>query len=662
MDKYEFNIKVEQIKKMAAKGDYETAMKIADTIDWRRVRNANLLSSIAEIYEQNQEYDEAKDILLLAFERAPVGKRLLYKLSEISVEAGDIQDAEDFYREFCEMSPDDSRQYLLRYMILKAKGAPAEQLINSLEQYSATDVDERWLYELAVLYSKAAREDDCIRTCDKIMLLFGLGKYVDKAMELKLQYAPLTKQQMDLVENRDKYEEKLRKVEREYGTSAADYYDDTDEVLETPMASRDDAMTETSISRTQSQEGVGQDVQEQETSGDSEIRPAAVITEDDAVSYNDAAALVEEDVAEEPSYNPYHMIIEARTREEGLNIAIDELKYFHEQYGLNNKVAKTNAEKLNAKGFSIFIPKLAGKDLIVEDAGMLKLEVLDEIDAYMEQLTDLASIVLVDVIDHFDEMAEARPDFISRFDIVSDAEEEEEEDLFEDIDLNLTTAAVEAEQQMSEERVCVQESESMPAPQPEVVCAEQPMETSSYDADEYTEEADEAYEDEEVYDDAYEDEVYEEDDYDEDAYGVEDSSDETYDAETDEVYEDDYDSYDDAFYGEEDDTEYEDGTDDALPDDYYEEMDIDDFATYAQQYAKQIDCILPGKTVLALYERIELMEEDEIPLTKATAEELIEEAADRAEKPSISKRLTGMFNSKYDKDGHLILREEHFIH
>lgn len=121
MDKYEFNMKATQMQKMMDQGDYLTAMKIADTIDWRRVKNANLLASVATIYENNEEFEEAKDILLLAFDRAPVGKRFLFKLAEISVKAGDIQDAEDYYREFIEMSPDDSRVYLLQYMILKAK-------------------------------------------------------------------------------------------------------------------------------------------------------------------------------------------------------------------------------------------------------------------------------------------------------------------------------------------------------------------------------------------------------------------------------------------------------------------------------------------------------------------------------------------------------------
>ena len=214
MDKYEFNIKVEQIKKLVNKSDFETAMKIADTIDWRRVRNANLLSMIASVYEKNEEYQEAKEILQIAFERALIGKRLLYKLTQLALKQGNIQEAESYYREFCELAGDDSRQDILRYLILKAKGAPIEQLIHSLESYTSTEQDEKWLYELADLYHQAGMEEQCVKTCDKIMLMFGLGQYVDKAMEVKLQYAPLTKYQMDLVENRDKYEEKLRQFGR----------------------------------------------------------------------------------------------------------------------------------------------------------------------------------------------------------------------------------------------------------------------------------------------------------------------------------------------------------------------------------------------------------------------------------------------------------------
>lgn len=121
MDKYEFNIKVEQIRKLSNQGDFETAMKIADTIDWKKVRNANLLSMVANVYEKNHEYQDAKDILLMAFERAPIGKRLLYKLTDLSLKEGNVEEANAYYREFCDLAGDDPRQHLLRYMILKAR-------------------------------------------------------------------------------------------------------------------------------------------------------------------------------------------------------------------------------------------------------------------------------------------------------------------------------------------------------------------------------------------------------------------------------------------------------------------------------------------------------------------------------------------------------------
>lgn len=190
MDKYEFNIKVEQIKKMVNKEDFATAMKIADTIDWRRVRNANLLSTISQVYEKNGEYQEAKEVLLLAFERAPIGKRFLYKLTELALKEGSVREAEDYYREFCQLAPEDTRQHILRYLILKGKKASADQLIQALERYINTELDEKWMYELAELYAMAGRTDDCIKLCDKMVLLFGIGTYVEKATKLKQQYAP----------------------------------------------------------------------------------------------------------------------------------------------------------------------------------------------------------------------------------------------------------------------------------------------------------------------------------------------------------------------------------------------------------------------------------------------------------------------------------------
>ena len=235
MDKYEFNIKVEQIKKLVNKGDFETAMKIADTIDWRRVRSTSLLTMISQIYEKNAEYQDAKDILLLAYERAPLGKGLLYKLTDLALRENNIQEAEAYYREFCELSGDDPRQYLLRFLILEAKDAPLEQQINSLERYCQEELDEKWLYHLAELYHQANQADDCVRICDKIMLMFGLGKYVDKAMErYPLQMKIVVRFGIYQIEDRtidvtvmyDRAVLAVKRIKGKYGEAYA-YFDDS---------------------------------------------------------------------------------------------------------------------------------------------------------------------------------------------------------------------------------------------------------------------------------------------------------------------------------------------------------------------------------------------------------------------------------------------------
>lgn len=658
MDKYEFNIKAEQIRKMVDQGDFKTAMQIADTIDWRRVRNANLLASVADIYEENKEYEEAKDILLLAFERAPVGKRFLFKLSEISVKAGEIPEAQEFYREFCEMSPDDSRQYLLRYMILKAKGAAPNQLINCLEQYTSTDVDEAWLYELARLYSEAGREDDCVKTCDKIMLLFGLGKYVDKAMELKLKYQPLSKAQMDLVENRDKYEEKLKMVSEEYsGNTAESDYDESGEDGSTgedaSAAAQGEEQAKTSVApeNTTSASNAGDQAEKAAVQTEKEVAAAktaaaektATIREDTVPETAEQSAA--EKAAEQPEIRNYHMIIEAMTREDGFRIAVDEIKYFHEKYGVDYKVAKTDAEKLNEKGFSVFVPKLKDKDLIIENAGSLTYAVVDEISDYLDHLRESCSVVLVDVMDRFDRMSEDRPLFLKKFDIVSDVEEEDD-GLLEDVDLEHSEEARPAETEpQREEPVPVKQ------PEPEIRPA-RPYNAVNQAAPAVSGTVPSPAADLRQQEPAEETAVPQ-------APVREERKPVRADYAAEEVYEDTDRPVRGPENTEEDVQQAPDESD--LPADYYNEMSIDDFATYAQEYAKSIDCVMPGKTVLALYERIELMQEDNIALNKASAEQLIEDAADKAEKPGLGKKLGGMFHPKYDKDDRLILREENFI-
>lgn len=711
MDKYEFNIKVEQIKKMVNKNDYETAMKIADTIDWRRVRNTNLLSMVALVYEKNEDYQEAKEILLQAYERAPIGKRLLYKLAELAVKEGNIEEAESYYKEFGDLASEDPRQQLLRYMILKAKGAPAQQLIHSLESYTSVELDEKWLYELAELYSLAGMQERCVETCDRIMLMFGLGKYVEKAMDLKVQYAPLTNYQMDLIENRDKYEARLRAVEQEYGTGKkvsvqlkpdTDYYQEASETDEYPdmvyeesveedyEASMQEAEVQESLAREMSKitydepavqeepavehtrilddiRRVGRDIpviprsresyipeveEEQELYSEPvieeeepqefdhevyQIPSAATAEQDEDVTLEQEESYVydeeqysnyyegeesavyqpdtsgyhfpqaeeeeldfenqyaeeeEEDLQEPPVRN--HLMIEARTPEKGLQLAVDALKQIHRESGVNNPVAKITGSKLSKRGIFASADKLSGKDLVIEEAGDLTPEALSELNQLMERDSSGMIVVLIDNPKQMETLHQEHPDLASKFE-------------------------------------CIGSGEGIFAPEPVPVNPVREDRSAVYNRESHYDRSVEYQQPEYDYSDSYNQPAdYQEDDF--------------YDESSDEPV-------DEPVYRQQDAPEYT-----------GEEMDIDEFAQYACRYANEIDCNITGKSMLALYERIEIMEEDGVPLNRENAESLIEEAADRAEKPSVGKRIKGLFSTKYDKDGLLILKEEHFIY
>lgn len=909
MDKYEFNIKVEQIKKLVSKEDYDTAMRIADTIDWRRVRNTNLLSLVAQIYEKNEDYREAKDILLLAFERAPVGKRLLYKLSELSLKEHNVEEAEDYYNEFCDLAPEDPRQHLLRYMILKEKRASLDQLIHSLERYTALELDEHWLYELAELYHKAGMSDPCIRICDKIMLMFGLGKYVEKAMDLKIQHAPLNSYQMDLVDNRDKYETKLHAAEQQltgnpyqgeqpgeifgqvpglgpagnyayspgreehlaasvqqsYGSSESIGYvpaygapsDSLSDMRSAPgsqfapyaapgyspgaaqpeMQAAQTAQYTGNISFGQSHglgmrsetpvaepkgygtpepsdgriQGLGDEAladllqevnipaaataeeplgyaapvnsfqdhselshfQEASKSTDEELIASVRVAEaeeqlaeemsrmsidpyqaieedplyrtrilnsikevlpsahaDTAVSgpipmqiQNHAQELNEDraqaqgwssrpveltsDVLtdeknvifsaqseEIPQINRYaeheegipnsvadgpaeaeisgvaasknthlsssvlqdnieqeadrelirsHLIIEAGTLDRGLQLALDSLKRIHRETGSRNSVAKIPAGKLNKKGLLPMLQKLQGKDFIIEDAGDLSEVLAAELEHWMRGDKEQRVVVLIDNPRQVEQLHLTYPSFCELFECIGTGEPEQllqpEEIATEDqkpasasgqkpitrsesfykqdhIQEHVPEPAMQAEMQSYQEEEIEpvkrkrfifrknegikKESEPSGLIQPRLGKKNPPREAAADSA-------------EAGYDTASKTP----------AMSIEQPI-------SEQAYRE-------------------------------EQMDIDEFAQYACKYAKEIDCSVIGKSMLALYERIEIMEEEGIPLTRSNAEELIEEAADKAERPSLKRLFTGMFSPKYDKDDYLILKEEHFI-
>ena len=743
LDKYEFNIKVEQIKKLVNKGEFETAMKIADTIDWRRVRSTSLLTMISQIYEKNAEYQDAKDILLLAYERAPLGKGLLYKLTDLALRENNIQEAEAYYREFCELSGDDPRQYLLRFLILEAKDAPLEQQINSLERYCQEELDEKWLYHLAELYHQANQADDCVRICDKIMLMFGLGKYVDKAMELKLQYAPLTKYQMDLVENREKYEEKLRAVEEEYKNGTYRKPEPEEEYLDTdePEAELDDepenepegqpeqaepeekagkpkaetkpadekvekaALDEdvvASLHEAQAEEALAKEVSkikpydEEEGASEGETRvfrnlrdlePAEAEEKSEEAPIHEFEE-EEETIVEDWDFEPEeeeeeikesnHLMIEAEDPAAGLAMALDSLKKIHRELGTKHPVAKISGANLSHRGIASVAERLAGKDLVVEHAADLDDLTVEELEELMTQDETGMVVVLIDTQARLEQMHRAYPALAERFQYIgcenqkddaaklAQAREEElkrqqaqqeaeaarKRQAEREAEIRRQAEKEAEEKRRQQEAAARREEEERAKAEAQALAAKEAEEERKAEEDrrlaerqreELRRQEEARHDDEPEYED-------EEDRYEKDEYEPED----------------DYarggyrDDYKDSYKDEREDDEYSN-----YPEDEPEEktskksgdMDVEEFVQYACKYASEIDCSISGKSMLALYERAEMMEEDGEPLTKTSAEDLIEEAADKAEKKSFS----GLFSSKYDKDGLLILKEKHFF-
>ena len=702
---------------------------------------------ISQIYEKNAEYQDAKDILLLAYERAPLGKGLLYKLTDLALRENNIQEAEAYYREFCELSGDDPRQYLLRFLILEAKDAPLEQQINSLERYCQEELDEKWLYHLAELYHQANQADDCVRICDKIMLMFGLGKYVDKAMELKLQYAPLTKYQMDLVENREKYEEKLRAVEEEYKNGTYRKPEPEGEYLDTdePEAELDDepenepegqpeqaepeekagkpkaetkpadekvekaALDEdvvASLHEAQAEEALAKEVSkikpydEEEGASEGETRvfrnlrdlePAEAEEKSEEAPIHEFEE-EEETIVEDWDFEPEeeeeeikesnHLMIEAEDPAAGLAMALDSLKKIHRELGTKHPVAKISGANLSHRGIASVAERLAGKDLVVEHAADLDDLTVEELEELMTQDETGMVVVLIDTQARLEQMHRAYPALAERFQYIgcenqkddaaklAQAREEElkrqqaqqeaeaarKRQAEREAEIRRQAEKEAEEKRRQQEAAARREEEERAKAEAQALAAKEAEEARKAEEDrrlaerqreELRRQEEARRDDEPEYED--EEERYEKDEYEpEDDYARG-------------GYRDDYkDDYKDSYKDEREDDEYSNYPEDEpeeKPSKKSGDMDVEEFVQYAYKYASEIDCSISGKSMLALYERAEMMEEDGEPLTKTSAEDLIEEAADKAEKKSFS----GLFSSKYDKDGLLILKEKHFF-
>ena len=900
MDRNEFNLRVDQMRKQASLGDYATAMKIADGIDWRRVPNVSLLSQVSEIYEKNREYGEAKEILLLAFERAPMGKGLLYKLTQLALKDRNVEEADAYYREFCDLARDDTRQYILQYQILKEKKASAAQLIQPLEQYNAREIDEEWLYELAEAYHAAGRSEDCIAACDRIMLLFGTGPFVEKAAKLKQdgEGAKLTSYQQSLIDHSEIYEERLEKVKEEFAAApepeeepevnagdilmeapaeeeipavlpAADAEPGTEpeeaaaeaapesvevpaaEEAAAPAASAAAAVTapaaapeqgktdaasgivkeekpvlqvavpsfvasdvlagfvdegakpaiqdeidaeieahmlkleeERDASRKAAQEVINAQKAEaeriaaekaeaerlaaekaeaeriaaeqaeaerlaaekaeaeriaaekaeaeriaaekaeaerlaaekaeaerlaaekaeaerlaaekaeaehvarekEEASRVEEAMQAAIAAEKERIAAENAAreqaeakrieeaakaavqaekeriekeriekeSIEKEKQEQEAAYIPQpkaveelaitkvlpkigkvkaeegraqvqvqvqpqpvpvkpvfrkpgdgSAIIEGKTSEEALAEAVARIKVVRKATGITNPAAKIKAEKLNRRGLAEAMKKVDGKDLIIEEAGDLSEESVNELIRVMASEDGSRTIILADNPLQIGRLKSMYPGLAEAFHTDIKAAPAK--------DVKKTRPAAAPENTPAAPVKSAAPAEAKPAAEtrPAVKPAAKPAVKTAKEAKPAVKPATEVKPAGKA--------------------------------------------------APEEKPEIKPAAKPAGRAYSEEELDIDAFARYASDYAKKIDCVITGKSMLALYERIEIMQEDGVALTRQNAEALIEEAADRAEKPPLMKRIGGIFSKKYDKDGMLILKEDDFI-
>ena len=664
MDKYEFNIKVEQIKKLVTKGDFTTSMKIADTIDWHRVRNTNLLSMISQVYEKNGEYREAKEVLLQAYDRAPVGKRLLFKLAELALREGNIREAESYYREFCETASGDTRQHLLRYLILKAKGATPRQLSAALERYVDTELDEKWMYELAELYASTGERQKCIQLCDKITLMFAFGKYVDKAIKLKMRFAPLSDYQNDLVQNPDKYEAKLKAVEQEFATGGPDLFgEEEDEGTETVPEETYGQTEETADGYEEEPEYIPDtyeqdypDYSQKQMTPEDDLAAnlhqamAAVKLAQEMSRMSEAGTMEEENVIGGKTKRLYdiHRALPSALRqqedaeEEGPE---EETKIVEEESqpaswkeaseaegGEGTGTAETaesgSGEAAAADGGEKPSEETggeAGQSAEAEASGPDAAEEETPVPQYMAVDTrtpETGMKVTVELLKKYHKQHESHNQAVkisgsklNQRGINNVSEQLTGKDLIIDEAGDLTGEELEhlTELLSSDEsgRAVVlldnpHQIEELYQKNPEQLQMFEHIDGEKAAAESKVQTAAEPGPAQEKPEAAAETPASEEK------------------------------------------TEIR-------------TRDADAFAEYACQYAGKIDCNITGKSMLALYERVELMEEDGIPLTRANAEALIEEAADKAEKPSLARLITGVFSAKYDKEGLLILREEHFI-
>ena len=327
MDKYTYSIKAEKIQKLVKKGDYEAAVKVADTVDWEEVHSVRLLTITAAAYENVRDYKTAIELLQMAYEESAVGKRILYKLTGLAIADNNVELAQHYYEMYLREAQDDNGRYLLRYLLAELKQEPLDKRIAILETYRKYEFEEEWALRLAQLYDEAGMGDACVKLCDEIILWFGVGEYVDEALELKEKYAPLSAEQQEHRSNKEYYEQRYKEVVDEY-------------------TGREEALAAAE-------------------------RKAAGLDEDDEET---------PPVPADESWKEQIVLIEAKKLDEAVPKALEKLAaYYREKKAPMAKLTRISAERFNQIGLAAASKHIQGKDLLVDNAALLSDELLADI-------------------------------------------------------------------------------------------------------------------------------------------------------------------------------------------------------------------------------------------------------------------------------------------
>ena len=593
MDKYEYRAKTEQMLAYAEQKSYQKAMSIADTIDWRKVKNTAMLSTVSEIYENAGELGKARDTLFIAYDKAPSSRKVVYRLGIISLKLGHFDEAADCYEEFVKLAPKDPNQYILRYKILKAQKAPVKEQIEALEDFKHSEYVEKWAYELARLYAEAGMTSECLDECDDLILWFSEGTYVYQAMELKMKYKPLTPLQQEKYDHRNdgigrkdssKRKPSFRKSKErpEPNPRIADKVRKDVHVtdsIDLPDLPEPMARTHASEPEAESQPKT----RIRSTSDISTTISGASLSDALKAGVAVASGAVAPDSASDDSQMTGKMKIEEilanweATQRENAKILEKSQEEAEKEKALREKKKEEEEEVLGAT-----------KPILSDDIRKL----MEQLENGEEpEITDEDAEDFVD--DEEDEATESPEDSSKE---ASDTDEEEpEENDFEEI--------VDSEEDDESDAVYDEEAEYEDEDESEYDDDEDEDDSEYDDDDEYEDEDDSEYDDDEEYEDEdeseydddeeyededdseYDDEEYEDEDdseYDDDEYEDEDDSeyddDEEYEDEDDSEYDDDeeYEDEDDSEY--DDDEEYEDEDDSEYDDEEeYEDEDEDDY-------------------------------------------------------------------------------------